>query len=292
MYELIVQIKRNRLLLKKLSDLEKADKEHDMAQVISKDGTKIVYDKVGKGPAVVLVEGATATRSSFEELANLLAPNFTVYYYDRRGRGDSSDTLPYSVEKEIEDIEALIDEAGGTAYLYGISSGGALALEAASRLANKVKKLAIYEVPYDESETGQAKWKEYKTTLNESLEAGKNGDAVTAFMKLVDVPDEMLAGMKQSPFWPELEKVAPTLAYDAACLGEDRKIPAEMAKHLTVPTLVMDGGGSVQTYPNMRASAEKLAKLIPNVEHQTLERQTHDVDSKVLAPVLEKFFKE
>jgi pimeloyl-ACP methyl ester carboxylesterase len=274
-----------------ISDLEKAYKEHDMAQVISKDGTKIVYDKVGKGTPVVLVEGATATRSSFEELANLLAPDFTVYYYDRRGRGDSSDTLPYSVEKEIEDIEALIDEAGGTAYLYGISSGGALALEAASKLRNKVRKLAIYEVPYDESETGQAKWKEYKTTLKGSLEAGKTGDAITAFMKLVDVPDEMLAGMKQSPFWPELEKVAPTLAYDAACLGEDRKIPAETAKHLTVPTLVMDGGGSLQMYPNMRASAEELANLIPNVEWQTLEGQTHDVDSKVLAPVLEKFFR-
>ena len=143
-----------------ISDLEKTDKERDMAQVISKDGTQLVYDKVGKGPAVVLVEGATATRSSFEELANLLAPNFTVYYYDRRGRGDSSDTLPYSVEKEIEDVDALIDQAGGSAYVYGISSGGALALEAASKLGNKVKKLAIYEVPYDESETGQAKWKE------------------------------------------------------------------------------------------------------------------------------------
>jgi len=262
-----------------------------MAQVISKDGTKIVYDKVGQGPAVVFVEGATATRSSFVELANLLASNFTVYYHDRRGRGDSSDTLPYAVEKEIEDIEVLIDEAGGTAYLYGISSGGALALEAASKLGNKVKKLAIYEVPYDESETGQAKWKEYKTILNESLKAGKNGDAITAFMKLVDVPDEMLAGMKQSPFWPELEKVAPTLAYDAACLG-DRNIPAKTAKRTTVPTLVMDGGGSLQTYPNMHASAEKLAKLIPNVEWQTLEGQTHNVDSKVLAPVLERFFKE
>jgi pimeloyl-ACP methyl ester carboxylesterase len=108
-----------------------------MAQVISQDGTKIVYDKVGKGPAVVFVEGATATRSSFVELANLLAPNLTVYYYDRRGRGDSSDTFPYSVDKEIE---VLIDEAGGIAYLYGISSGGALALKAASKLANKVKK--------------------------------------------------------------------------------------------------------------------------------------------------------
>lgn len=262
-----------------------------MVQVNSKDGTKIVYDKVGQGPAVVLVEGATATRSSFIELANLLASNFTVYYYDRRGRGDSSDTLPYSVEKEIEDIEALIGEAGGTAFVYGISSGGALALEAASKLGNKVKKLALYEVPYDESDAGQAKWKEYKTTLNESLKAGKNGDAVTAFMKLVDVPDEMLAGMKQSPYWPELEKVAPTLAYDAACLG-DRNIPAEKAKHVTAPTLVMDGGGSLQTYPNMRASAEKLANLIPNVEWQTLEGQTHNVDSKVLAPVLERFFKE
>lgn len=282
-------IKTNRLSLKKLSALEKTHKEQDMAQVISQDGTRIVYDQVGEGPAVVLVEGATATRSSFAELAGLLASNFTVYYYDRRGRGDSSDTLPYSVEKEIEDIEALIDAAGGAASLYGISSGGALALQAASELENKVKKLAIYEVPYDESETGQAKWKEYETTLHAALRAGKNGDAVTAFMKVVDVPDEMLAGMKQSPFWPELEKVAPTLAYDAACLG-DRRIPTETAKRLTVPTLVMDGGGSLQMYPNMRTSAEKLAKLIPNVEWQTLEGQTHDVNPKVLAAVLEKFF--
>src|SRR5215212_11943926 len=108
-----------------ISDLEKAYKEHNMAQVISKDGTKIVYDKVGKGTPVVLIEGATATRSSFVELANLLAPDFTVYYYDRRGRGDSTDTKPYSLEKEVEDIEALIGVAGGPVYLYGSSSGGA-----------------------------------------------------------------------------------------------------------------------------------------------------------------------
>src|SRR5258705_1209711 len=276
-----------------MGEPEKA-KEKRMNTVTSKDGTRIAYDVYGQGPAVVMVDGATATRAfggSAGLAQRLAAAGFTTYVFDRRTRGESGDTQPYAVAREIEDIEALIDEAGGTAYLYGISSGGALALEAASKLGNKVRKLAIYEVPYDESETGQAKWKEYKTTLKGSLEAGKNGDAITAFMKLVDVPDEMLAGMKQSPFWPELEKVAPTLAYDAACLGEDRKIPAETAKHLTVPTLVMDGGGSLQMYPNMRASAEKLANLIPNVEWQTLEGQTHDVDSKVLAPVLEKFFR-
>src|SRR5258708_5007222 len=134
-----------------------------MPTVTSKDGTKIGYDTRGAGPAVILIEGATGVRSAgySNKLADLLAPNFTVYSYDRRGRGESTDTKPYSVQREIEDIEALIDVAGGSAYLYGISSGGALALEATIALKGKVKKLAVYEVPYDSSENGVKAWKEY-----------------------------------------------------------------------------------------------------------------------------------
>jgi pimeloyl-ACP methyl ester carboxylesterase len=264
-----------------------------MQTVTSKDGTTIAYDKTGQGPAVIMVAGATSTRSDphSQGLAQLLSTDLTVYNYDRRGRGDSTDTKPSSVQKEIEDIEALIDAAGGTAYVYGISSGGALSLEAAIALKDKVTKLALYEVPYDESETGIAAWHEYTKAISEAISAGRNGDAAAAFMKFVGVPDEMLAGMRQAPFWAGMEAVAPTLLYDAAALGEDRMIPRERAKNVTAKTLVMDGGGSLAIMPFMKVAADELAKVIPNVERQTLEGQTHDVDMKVLAPVLIKFFK-
>ncbi len=263
-----------------------------MKTITSKDGTKIAYEKVGNGPAVVLVEGATATRSASEVLANLLSSKFSVYYYDRRGRGDSTDTKPYSVEKEIEDIDALIVEAGGSAYLYGISSGGALALEVAIALADKVKKLVLYEIPYDESEAGIKAWHEYRRKLSEYIAADRRGDAVALFMKFVGVPDEMLEGMRQAPFWKSMELVAPTLLYDAACLGEDRYVPVERAKNITAQTLVLDGGASLTTMLFFHASAEKLAKAIPNSKQKTLEGQSHNVDMKVLAPVLIEFFNE
>lgn len=262
-----------------------------MQIVISKDGTKIAYEKVGNGPPVILIEGATATRSSSEELASLLSSNFTVYAYDRRGRGDSTDTQPSSVEKEVEDIEALIDAAGGSAYLYGISSGGALALEATILLKDKVKKLAVYEIPYDSSEAGIKAWHEYRTKLSEFIAADRRGDAAALFMKFVGVPDEILEGMRQAPFWQGMEAIAPTLLYDAAALGEDRVVPSKRVKNVTVQTLVIDGGGSLKLMPFMHVTAQALAKAIPNAKQQTLEGQTHDVDMKVLAPVLEKFFK-
>jgi len=239
---------------------------------------------------VILVDGATATRASDVELAGLLAPHLTVYSYDRRGRGDSTDTKPFSVEKEIEDIEALIDEAGGPACVYGISSGGALALEAASKLGNKVKKLALYEIPYDSSEAGIKAWKDYTTNLAEALAADDRGTAAALFMKFVGVPDDMIEGMRKSPFWASMEAVAPTLVYDAAALGEERLVPAERAGKITAKTLVMDGGASAEAMPFMSASAEQVAKTIPGAQRQTVEGQSHDVDPKVLAPVLAEFF--
>lgn len=262
-----------------------------MQSVTSKDGTKIAYEKAGTGPAVILVTGALGTRSSFEELANLLTPTFTVYFYDRRGRGDSTDTLPYSVEKEIEDIEALIDVAGGSAYLYGISSGACLTLEAASKLERKVSKLAVYEAPYDESEDGRKKWKEYTTKLKELLSKDDRSNAVELFMKLVGVHDEMVAGMKKSPMWSDMEQVAQTLAYDAACIGDERIVPVERATKITALTLVMDGNASLQIMPFMHESAQKIAEAIPNAQRETLEGQTHNVDMKVLAAALTGFFK-
>jgi pimeloyl-ACP methyl ester carboxylesterase len=264
-----------------------------MSTVTSKDGTSIGYDAVGEGPALIVVDGATGYRDAFgggSELARLLAPHFTVYTYDRRGRGESNDTQPFAVAREVEDIEALIDAAGGAAYLYGMSSGGALALEAALALPGKVQKLAIYEVPFDDSDAGIQAWHTYRTTLEELTAADDRSGAIKLFMQFVGVPDDMIAGMRQSPMWPALEAVAPTLRYDAAALGADRTVPTERAATLTIPALIMDGGASEAILPFMRATAEALTKAIPQADHQILLGQTHDVDPKVVAPVLTAFF--
>ena len=262
-----------------------------MQTVTSKDGTKIAYDKIGQGPAVILVGGATATRSGAEGLVQLLASNLTVYNYDRRGRGDSTDTKPFAVGREIEDIEVLIDEAGGSASLYGMSSGACLAMEAAAVLGSKVKQLAMYEAPYDEAEGAAEAWKAYRSKLDELIAADRRGDAIALFMNLVGVPDEMIAGMRNAPMWPGLEAVAPTLAYDAAAMGDDRSVPVDRAAIVKAQTLVMDGGASLEIMPFMRASAEKLAKAIPNSLRRTIEGQSHDISTEVLAPVLTEFFK-
>jgi pimeloyl-ACP methyl ester carboxylesterase len=263
-----------------------------MPTVTSKDGTTIGYDAVGEGPALIVVDGATGYRGAFgggSELARLLAPHLTVYTYDRRGRGESSDTQPFAVAREVEDIEALIDAAGGTAYLYGMSSGGALALEAALALPDKVRKLAIYEVPYDDSAAGIQSWHTYRTTLEELTAADDRSGAIKLFMQFVGVPGDMIAGMRQSPMWPAMEAVAPTLRYDAAALGADRTVPTERAATLTIPTLIMDGGANEAIMPFMRATAEALTTAIPQAEHQILPGQTHEVDPKVVAPVLTAF---
>jgi pimeloyl-ACP methyl ester carboxylesterase len=261
-----------------------------MPTVISNDGTKIAYDKVGKGSAVILVEGALATREAATSLAKLLASDFTVYSYDRRGRGDSTDTKPYSTEKEVEDVEALIDAAGGTAYVYGQSSGGALALEAAISLGDKVKKLALYEAPYDSSETGIKVWRAFKTKLAELLAADDRNGALTLQLKTAGVPDQAIEDMRRGPEWKSMQAIAHTLAYDAAVVGEDRIVPSDRAARVTAQVLVMDGGASKESLPFMHITAEQLTKAIPGAQQRTLEGQVHVVDEKVLAPVLLEFF--
>ena len=259
-----------------------------MEKVKSNDGTEIAYDKRGAGPAVILVDGALCFRSfgPMPHLAELLSPHFTVYNYDRRGRGDSGDTQPYAVAREVEDIEALIDEAGGSAFIFGTSSGGALALEAAIQLGSKIEKLAMYEPPYNSDEAILPAWKEYRQQLAELVAAGRRGDAAALFMKSVGTPDEQVNGMRQAPIWPIFEAVAPTLAYDAVVLGEERSVPTKRAAKVTVPTLVMNG----TTIPFMVDTAQALANAIPHAEHRTLEGQSHDVNLEVLAPVLVEFF--
>ena len=263
-----------------------------MKTVTSKDGTTIAFDQSGQGPAVILVDGALQYRAfdqGMAQLADLLAQHFTVIHYDRRGRGDSTDTQPYALQREIEDIEALIDEAGGSAFVYGISSGAALAMEAAIKLSDKVKKLAMYEAPYNDDETAQQAWREYTQQLGELLEAGRGGDAVGLFMMLVGATAADVEGIRQDPMWPLWEAVAPTLAYDhIAALGEDASVPTKRATSVTVPTLVMNGS---ESFPFMHVTAVALANAIPHAQHRTLEGQTHEVSSEALAPVLVEFFK-
>ena len=264
--------------------------------IISKDGTVIAYDKMGEGPALILVGGALEQRAMDSETAQLaalplLSQHFTVFHYDRRGRGDSTDTQPYAVEREIEDIEALIGVAGGSAFLSGISSGAALAMEAAIRLDSKVKGLAMYEAPYNDDETARQAWKRYRQQLGELLSAGRHGDALGLFMMLLGMSPDHLPGMHQHPMWPMWEAVAPTLAYDAAALGEDASVPIEQAARVHVPTLIMDGGAGVTDFPFMHITATALAKAIPKAQHRTLEGQSHEVSAEAIAPVLVEFFK-
>lgn len=162
-----------------------------MQKVTSKDGTTIAFDKLGEGPAIILVDGALQYRAfdqGMAQLADLLAQYFTIFHYDRRGRGDSTDTQPYAVEREIEDIETLIKEAGGSAFLYGISSGAVLAMEAAIKLGNKIKKLVMFEAPYNSDNTARQTWREYRKKLKKILAESHRGNAVALFMMQVGMP--------------------------------------------------------------------------------------------------------
>jgi pimeloyl-ACP methyl ester carboxylesterase len=258
--------------------------------VISTDGTEIAYEAQGDGPALILIDGALCTRlaGSKPELASLLAAHFTVYSYDRRGRGDSGDTQPYAVRREIEDIGALIEQAGGTACLYGHSSGAALALEAAAQLGGKVTGLAMYEAPYNDDPGAQRAWAQYIRQLTEALADGRRGDAVALFMKYVGMPDDQIDGMRHAPFWPGMEAVAPTLAYDhTAILGPVASVPAGLAARVRTPALVMYGDAS---FPFMRDTAAALSQAMPHAQFLTLAGQTHEVNPGVLSSALASCF--
>ena len=261
-----------------------------MRTVISKDGTAIAFDQSGTGPAIILVGGAFTDRSQpiLTQLAESLSPQFTVINYDRRGRGDSGDTAPYGVEREIEDLEALIKEAGGSAFVCGFSSGAALALEAAaSGLA--MKKLALYEPPFRIAGSSRPLPQDFAKHLSELISSGRRGDAAEYFMtQAAEVPTEFVAQMRNEPFWPTVEAVAHTLIYDTTIMGNDGSLPIERLTVITVPALVIDGGASPAW---MREAARAVAEVMPHAQRRTLEGQTHQVSPQVLAPVLMEFFK-
>jgi pimeloyl-ACP methyl ester carboxylesterase len=258
-----------------------------MPSVTSADGTVIAYERTGSGPALVLVDGALCHRAAgpMRPLAALLRERFTVHAYDRRGRGGSSDTAPYAVAREVEDLQALIGEAGGEACVYGISSGAALALAAAAA-DSSITRMALYEPPFVAEAEDGVRIKEYTERLGALLDAGRDGDAVALFMTHVGVPAQAVAGIRAQPGWAALEAIAPTLAYDDQVLG-DGSVPRDLAGAITVPALVLAGADSPQS---LQGAAKATADALPAAGHRTLEGQTHDVSPDALAPVLAAFF--
>lgn len=274
-----------------------------MKTVTSQDGTAIAYEQKGQGTPLILVTGALGTRAD-NDLVPLLAPHFTAINYDRRGRGDSGDTLPYAVQREVEDLEALIDQAGGSAYLYGLSSGAVLALEAASKLPAKVKKVVMYEPPFIIDDSRPPTPADYVEQLDAAIAAGNPGDAVEIFMtKAIGIPPEFVAQMRhhspdelfdsemKPPEWAEMEKVAHTLAYDGRIMDDmmqGKPLPAGKWSAATMPVLVVTGGNSEPFFHN---GAKALADDLPNAQHRILEGQDHAVAPSALAPMLIDFFK-
>jgi pimeloyl-ACP methyl ester carboxylesterase len=265
-----------------------------MKTATSRDGTRVAYDELGEGPPLVLVGGAFNTRTFGPNggLAPLLAERFTVINYDRRGRGDSTDTAPYTVEREIEDIEALIEEAGGSAHVFGISSGAALALEAANR-GLAIDKLALYEAPFVVDDSRAPVPEDYLKRLEGLVSSDRRGDAIRLFMRQgVGIPAVFVAMMRIMPAWSKLKAVAPTVIYDAVIVDDYQKgrpLPSDRWTSVTMPTLVAVGGKSPDW---MRNAMRALADVLPNARHSTLEGQTHIVKPEALAPVLVEFFED
>ena len=257
-----------------------------MDNVTSKDGTTIAFDRLGDGPPVVLVSGGSVDRSSNAPLAGVLAGQFTVFNYDRRGRGPSGDTQPYAIQREIEDLDAVIGAAGGSAGVYGSSSGAALVLEAAAA-GSPATKIALWEPPYIVGESAPRPAPDTASIYRKFVAEDRRGDAVEYFMaKVVGMPAEFVAFARSQPWWPSQEALAHTLAYDAEIMG-DYEIPTERIAKIAVPALVLTGGAS---FDWMVQTAQAIVAALPNGRHQVLEGQSHDVSADVLGPALAGFF--
>ncbi len=261
-----------------------------MNTVRSADGTTIAFTKAGQGPPLILVDGALCSRSfgPMPKLAAQLTPHFTVYTYDRRGRGASGDTQSYAADREVEDLEALAAMAGGTVFVHGTSSGAALALEAAKRVP--IGKLAVYEPPFVVDNTRSPIPDDYLAKLNRLVAEGRRADAVRMFMRFVGTPAIFTAIMPLTPVWSKLKAVAHTLPYDIAMLQDHQRgtpfTPGEWAA-IKVPTLVAAGGKSPAWMTN---GTRALADALPDAQYRTLPGQTHMVKPQVIAPVLTEFF--
>lgn len=256
-----------------------------MKTVISAGGTSIAFDQLGGGPPVILVVGAFNTRSTTGPLAAALQERFTIFNYDRRGRGDSADRAPYSVQREIEDLDALIAEARGSAAVFGYSSGANLALKAAAH-GLRITKLVLYEPPFLVDGTRAPLPADLPDQLAELIARGRRGDAVELYQTgVVGMPADLVARLRHAPFRPAMEQIAHTLVYDATVIG-DLTLPAESIVSIATPTLVIDGEKSP---PLMRNAARAVADTLPNGRRCTLPDQSHDIAPAATAAVVENF---
>jgi pimeloyl-ACP methyl ester carboxylesterase len=256
-----------------------------LEKVRSADGTTIAFDRLGRGQPLVLLAGGLCDRRTFTELADVLAADFEVFNVDRRGRGDSGDTAPYAVGREVEDIAAVIRAAGGKPALFGHSSGAALALEAVAADTDGVlgvDRLLLFEPPYQLDPATNRQSADLSERYAALVDAGRRGDAVELFMTTVGMPPEAIAGARSQPFWPALEGIAHTLAYDAVIMG-DGTFPAERAGAVGVPTLVLVGGASP---PWAAAAGSALEAAMPDATLRTIEGQDHNVTTEALVPVI------
>jgi pimeloyl-ACP methyl ester carboxylesterase len=257
---------------------------------ISADGTPIAFDRLGDGQPVIMVGGILCDRAMTRPLAEELAKHFTVINYDRRGRGDSGDTAPYAIEREMEDIGALITEAGGMASVYSHSSGAGLALHAAAH-GLPIAKLVLHEPPYaPDVEEERRIAREFAANLKPMLAQGRRGDAVELVMRtIMEMPPEIASQMRSEPSWASMEAMAPTIAYDSEIMGDSRggTIPIDLVSAVTTPALVLSGGASPAWMIDI---ARQIADTMPNGRHRVLEGQEHVVPPEILVPVLTEFF--
>jgi pimeloyl-ACP methyl ester carboxylesterase len=256
-----------------------------MKTAVSADGTALAYDRYGDGPPVIMAAGAFNTRTTTEPLARALADGFTVLNYDRRGRGDSGDSAPYAVDREIEDIGALIAAAGGSASVFGYSSGAILALKAAaSGLA--ITHLVLYEPPFRPDDSYPAPPADLARQVAQLVAAGRRGDAVELYQtKAIGIPEDVVAQMRHAPFRPGLEAIAHTLAYDATICG-DLSLPTGLLASVATPALVI---GGEQSPPPLHAAARAVAEKLPNGQLRDLPGQSHDISPEATAPIMADF---
>jgi pimeloyl-ACP methyl ester carboxylesterase len=256
----------------------------------SADGTTIAYERIGTGPSLVLVDGAfCGTRlGPSRALAEELSSDFTVYFYDRRGRGGSGDTKPYAVEREIEDLAAICEVAGGRPYVYGISSGAALALEAVAA-GLPVERLAVYEAPYTGVGMKDGRPVDHEARLNALLAEDKRGAMVSYFLvKMVGAPAFVPLLLRLMPkVWKVQTAAANTLPYETRVLN-GFAAPVDRLARIAVPTRVMVGGKAA---PAMVRAQETVAGAVPGAEHRVLEGETHQVSTRAIAAEARDFFR-
>ncbi|MBB5850806.1 pimeloyl-ACP methyl ester carboxylesterase [Amycolatopsis umgeniensis] len=258
--------------------------------VTSADGTPIAFERAGEGAPVILVGGAFNDRTTVAGLASTLAPNFAVVAYDRRGRGDSGAGAVYSVEREVEDLATLIDHVGGTAAVFGHSSGAVLGLEAAAR-GVAMTSLAVYEPPFVVDDSRPRPATDLFDRVRALVAAGDRDGAAELFLvEGTATPAEVVKGMRDDPFWAWFTGLAHTLPYDLALCGPGNVFPADKLAKVAVPTLVMDGGESDAW---MRAAARAVADAVPGARYVSVEGQDHGVlqQPDVLRGLLTEFLR-